>query len=81
MALINAREQAEPTATGLGMKVDGVFAISPVAFPEIESTIFRSSPDQGTTDRVVVTGMPEYVLGPMSVSHSVHVIYLISPAK
>ena len=84
--LANAREQAEKTLKTMGMKIDGVFGVSPVAFTEIRSRIFG----QDTSERVVVTGsyistgdMPSsvYRLAPVSVSQSVHVIYLISPAK
>jgi uncharacterized protein len=84
-ALVNAREQAEKTLKAMGMKIDSVFAVSPVAFPEIQSRMFA------TTERVVVTGsyiptggdLPpsKYVLAPVKVSQSIHVIYLISPAK
>ncbi len=79
-ALVNAREQAEKTVKTMGMKIDSVFAISPVAFPRIHSQIFRSY-DQDATERVIVTGPSEYRLGPLSVSQHAYVIYLISPAK
>ena len=39
-AVANARERAEKTLKSLGMKIDSVFAISPVAFPEIAQQIF-----------------------------------------
>jgi hypothetical protein len=42
--------------------------------------MFRSSFQDGATEWVIVTGAPEYVLGPVTVSEHVHVIYLISPA-
>jgi uncharacterized protein len=83
--LTNARERAEKTLKTMGMKIDGVFGVSPVAFPEIRSRIFG----QDSTERVVVTGSyistgdlasSQYRLAPVSVSQSVHVIYLISPA-
>jgi uncharacterized protein YggE len=85
-ALTNAREQAEKTLRTMGMKIDNVFGVSPVAFPEIRSRIFGDD----ATERVIVTGsyistgdMPssQYRLAPVSVSQSVHVIYLISPAR
>lgn len=79
-ALENAREQAERTVKTMGVKIDSVFAISPVAFPRIHSQIFRSY-DDGGTERVIVTGPPEYRLGPLTVSQHAYVIYLISPAK
>jgi len=83
-ALANARERADKIAKPLGLKTDSVFAISPVQFPQIEGDIFSSS------ERVVVTGalppiQPEaashYRLAPVTVSQTVHVIYLISAAK
>jgi uncharacterized protein YggE len=84
--LADARERAEKTLKTMGMKIDSVFGVSPVAFPEIRSRIFG----EGSTDRVVVTGSyistgdmasSQYRLAPVTVSQSVHVIYLISPAK
>jgi uncharacterized protein YggE len=84
-ALTNARERAEKMLKSMGMKIDSVFAVSPVPFPEIETRIF------GETDRVIVTASnipsaaeersSEYKLAPVTVRQSVHVIYLISPAK
>jgi uncharacterized protein YggE len=86
-ALTNAREQAEKTLKPMEMKIDSVYAVSPYVFSEISSRIFQSS----TTERVVVTGSyiptggnrvpSEYRLAPLTVSQSIHVIYLISPAK
>jgi uncharacterized protein YggE len=80
-ALGNAREQAEKIAKGMNVTIDSVFAISSKPFPQILSTMFSSEYDEVSRGRVVVTGEPEYLLGPMTVSQSVHVIYLISPAK
>jgi uncharacterized protein len=83
-ALKNARDQAEKTLKTTNMKIDSVFAVSPVAFPEIRPRIFGTGEAAG---RVIVTGSnipmtePEYRLAPVSVSQSVHVIYLISPVK
>jgi uncharacterized protein len=83
-ALANASERANKMLKPLGQKIDSVFAISPVQFPSIGGDIF------GPVERVVVTGavppmQPEaashYRLAPVTVSQSVHVIYLISPAK
>jgi uncharacterized protein len=86
-ALVNAREQAEKTLKTMDMKIDSIFAVSPTSFPDIQSRIFGSS----TTERVIVTGSyiptggnlepSEYRLAPVKVSQSIHVIYLISPAK
>jgi uncharacterized protein YggE len=83
-ALADARERADETVKSTGLKIDSLFAISPVQFAQIEGDIF------GGTERVVVTGalapmQPEevshYRLAPVTVSERVHVIYLISPAK
>jgi uncharacterized protein YggE len=78
-ALTNARERAETTLKRMGMKIDSVFAVSPVPFPQIYNKMFNE------TEPYVVTGSnapsPEYHLGSVNVSQSVHVIYLISPAK
>jgi uncharacterized protein YggE len=83
-ALANARQQAEETAKAAGIKIDSIFAISPVAFPQIHSKIFGEgaeafaySPAQASA-KVVPT---QYRLAPISVTQSVHVIYLISPLK
>ena len=80
-ALANARERAEKTLKTMNMKIDFVFAVSPVSFPEIQGKIF------GNFEKVIVTGSnapvqePKYRLAGVTVSQSVHVIYLISPAK
>ena len=84
-ALVDARERADKTLKPMGMKIDSVFAISPVPVPEIYGRFFRSP------ERVIVTGsavptleasgLPKFRLAPLTVSESVHVIYLISPAK
>jgi uncharacterized protein YggE len=85
-AIVDAREQAERTAKQLGMKIDSVFAISPVTIPEIPSNMFPR-----TDERTIVTTSnistqqdrvsSEYRLAPVEFSQSVHVIYLISPGK
>lgn len=83
-ALANARERADKTLQTMVMKIDSVFAVSPAPFPEIQSRMF------GTTERVIASGSyssavglaaSEYRLAPVTVSQSIHVIYLISPAK
>jgi uncharacterized protein YggE len=83
-ALTNARERAEKTLNTMGMKIDSVFAVSPTSFPEIQSRMF------GTTERVIASGSyssavglapSEYRLAPVAISQSIHVMYLISPAK
>ena len=80
-ALINAREQADKTAKATAVTIDSVFAISPKPFPQIRSQMFGSDYPEAATERAIVTGPPEYLLGPMTVSQSVYVIYLISPTK
>ena len=68
------------------MKIDSVFAVSPVSLPEISGRLMTRD------ERVVVTGSyipsgggrmetSRYRLAPVTVSKSVHVIYLISPSK
>jgi uncharacterized protein YggE len=84
-ALMNARERAEKTLKTMGVKIDSVFGVSAAPFPEIQSRMF------GSTERVVVTGSyiptggnlapSQYRLAPITISQSVHVIYLISPVK
>jgi uncharacterized protein YggE len=85
-AIADARDQAERTVKQLGMKIDSVFAISPVTIPEIPSNMFPR-----TDERTIVkaSNIPtqqdrvssEYRLAPVEFSQSVHVIYLISPGK
>jgi uncharacterized protein YggE len=85
-AIANARDQAEKTAKQAGMKIDSVFAMSPISFPQISNDIFQRS----EAERVIVTGSniptaeggrAQYWLGMVSLTEKVHVIYLISPAK
>jgi uncharacterized protein YggE len=82
-ALANARERAEKTVKATGMKIDSVFAISPVAFPEIQSKLFGLGQGAGVAAEVqrMIEPAPQYRLAPITVSQSVHVIYLISSAK
>ncbi|PYK57363.1 MAG: hypothetical protein DME43_15370 [Verrucomicrobia bacterium] len=85
-AVANAREQAEKTLKQTGMKIDSVFAVSPLSFPEIQGKIFPAE-----NERTIVTASEiptkgervpsEYRLAPIAVDQSVHVIYLISRAK
>jgi uncharacterized protein YggE len=82
-ALLNGRERAEKTVKTVGMKVDSVFAVSPRAFPEIQSRFFSSS-SSGSNMLAVQTAKPDptqYRLAPITISQSVHILYLISPAK
>ena len=83
-ALTNAREQADKTLKPLGMKIDSVFAVSPVSFPEIRGRIFGSEDVTELGVRAAtVAGYTEakYRLAPINISQNVHVIYLISTAK
>ena len=83
-ALIKAREQAEKTLKEIGMKIDSIFAVSPVAFPEIQRRIFGSSFPTAESESALPAGSlnaSEYRLAPITINQSVHVIYLISPAK
>jgi len=57
------------------MKIDSVFAVSPIWFPEIQGKIFPAQ-----NERIIVTPS-EYRLAPIAVDQSVHFIYLISRAK
>jgi hypothetical protein len=80
-ALTNARERAEKTLKPLGMKIDSVFAVSPVSYPNLEDRMV------GGAEKVIVTGSniptadSQYLLAPVSVTKSAHVIYSISPVK
>jgi hypothetical protein len=65
----------------MAMKIDSVFAISPVVFPEIQSKLFGFGPvARAEVERIIETPL-QYRLAPITASQSVHVIYLISPAK
>jgi uncharacterized protein YggE len=82
-ALPDARTKAEKTLSAAGMKIRSVFAISPVNFPEISPRIFGSSGvamAASYAERTIVNPH-QYRLAPITVSQSVHVIYLISPGK
>lgn len=81
-ALANAREQADKTVKPIGMKIDSVFAVSPVSFPSIQGRIFGSV-EMGEPRLAVAMApaAPDYRLAPITISQSVHVIYLISPAR
>lgn len=92
-SLRDAREQAERSLKAMEMKIDSVFAVSPVAFSQIRDSMFGSE-SGATTERVIVTGSyiptggiagirvpSQYRLAPLTVRESIHVIYLISPTK
>ena len=83
-AIANAREKAEKTLKAVGMKIDSVFGVSPVAFPEIQSRIFGGSGvllHAAAGGEMARADPTQYRLAPITVSQSVHVIYLISPVK
>jgi hypothetical protein len=84
-ALANAHEEAEKTLRPLNVKIDSVFAVSPVSFPEIEAGIFGGEVSgfggarMAEAERVITT--PQYHFAPVKITQRVHVIYLISPAR
>jgi uncharacterized protein len=83
-ALANARDRAEKTLSGAGMKIDSIFAISPVPVPEILPKILggrREVLGFAASEQPQSVNPSQYRLAPVTVSQSVHVIYLISPAK
>jgi uncharacterized protein YggE len=82
-AVQNAHEQAEKTLKSVGMKIDSVFAISPVPVLEIASTMFPKEQNYGETERVIAAekAPSQYHVAPITVTQVVHVIYLISPEK
>jgi len=84
-ALADARDRAEKTLKPLAMKIDSVFAVSPVTFPEIQSRIFGSEDvtylGVRHKEMAAMEPEPQYKMAPITISQSVHVIYLISPAK
>jgi hypothetical protein len=67
------------------MKIESVFAVPPVSFPEIETGISVGEFSRfgaikaPQVERVIVT--PQYRFAPVKVTQRVHVIYLISRAK
>jgi uncharacterized protein YggE len=82
-ALLNARERAERAVKATGMKLDSIFALSPVSFPEIQARIFGATPLSASyaRDEVKRPDPTQYRLAPVTIGQSIHVIYLISPAK
>jgi uncharacterized protein YggE len=82
-ALANARERAEKTLKEIGMKIESIFAVSPVTFPEIREKIFgyHERPSAETESALRQLPPSQYRLAPVSISQNVHVIYLISPVK
>jgi uncharacterized protein YggE len=85
-AVANARERAEKTVKAAGAKLGTVFALSPVAFPQIVLNIFGESRPYDTMKSMIGPDNrklepSQYRLAPVGVSQHVHVIYLIEPAK
>lgn len=83
-AVRDARERAEKILKLAGMKIDSVFALSPVSFPQIKERIFSNNSYGAGMYAEEVTGPPnplQYRLPSITVQQSVHAIYLISPAK
>jgi len=84
-ALANARDRAEKTLKGMAMKIDSVFLVSPVSPTAIENEIFGGIERLGVRSSEAsyrrASNTPEYRLAPVKLSQSVHIIYLISPAK
>ena len=84
-ALSNARERAEKTLKEIGMKIDSIFAVSPVTFPEIRQKIFGynevASYAAGPVEGLRQLPPSQYRLAPVAISQNVHLIYLISPVK
>ena len=83
-ALANAGERAAKTLKAAGMKIDSIFAISPAAFSGISSRIFGGYYSERVSAQEVGPSKidpSQYRLAPVSTSRSIHVIYLISPAK
>jgi hypothetical protein len=85
-AIADARERADKTLKPLGLAVKSVYAVSPVAFPQIERAIFGGG-DEGGGSESKSSYAPsevkaeEYRLRPVTMSQSVHVIYLTELVK
>lgn len=81
-ALADSRQRAEKTLKAAGMKIDSIFAISPVAFSSISREIFGGDEIMAAYSAPAgKINLSHYRLAPVTVSQHVHVIYLISPAK
>ena len=66
------------------MKVLSVFAMSPVSIPDIGPTMFPKTELEGgeaTSFRMIESPPSEYRLAPISVTQTIHVIYLLGPAS
>lgn len=82
VALKDAKDRADKSAKASGMKVDSVYAISPIAFPTISSAMLGASgSEKGIMYEALRQDVAHYVLAPIRVTQEVHVIYLISPTE
>jgi len=87
LAMKNARVEADKLAKVAGMKVDSVWAISSEPFPVIQNRMLNFNTfgtpvaieGDAAQDKAEVA--PKYAIPPVKFNLSVHVIYLISPAK
>lgn len=84
-ALQNARAQAEIIAKQSGMRLKGVFAVSPVSFPTILNDLFQTGDAHygGMAFGMSRAAAPEntlYSFPPVKVASTIHVIYLLEPA-
>lgn len=84
-ALENARSQAEKTLKKEKVKIESLFAISPVTFTQVSGQIFQEN-SSGAAVFPAFSGSSKvdpsrYRLAPVSVTQTIHVIYLISPEK
>lgn len=84
-ALADAHERADKALKQLGMKIDSVFAVSPIAFPAIHQRMFFGDSTLGAASdaprKERIPDPAQYRLAPVGISYSVHLIYLISPLK
>jgi len=80
-SLATARERADKTLKEVGMRVDSIFAVSPVTFPEIRQKIFGYTEQAAYSEGLRQLPTSQYRLAPVAITQSVHVIYLISPVK
>jgi uncharacterized protein YggE len=82
-AIANARKDADKIAAASGVRVTQVFAVSPIKFGEIYGAIFGEGDRSGSFSKNVVQ-QPDpraYRFDNVTVSESVHVIYLVEPAQ
>ncbi len=87
-AIAKARALADKTLKPAGMKADSIWAISPVAFPDISQKVFGDRENSMlpgnaaymVADRAKVEPS-QYRLARVTVTQRVHIIYLISPSK